>query len=214
VERVRAIVLADGDRVALPLSGDATIVIAADGGLGLAAPLGLDVSAVVGDMDSVDPAELAAAEQRGVRIERHPEEKDATDLELALDAAIAAGADDITVVGGSGGRLDHLLANAQLLTSERYDGVSLRWLTPGATVTVCDVKRMATVDGAPGDLVSLIPIAGPVSDIDAVGLRWPLEGAMLDVGSTRGVSNVITAPPVTVSVGDGTLLVVHQEALT
>lgn len=210
MERLHAIVLAHGDPVAPPLPDEGAIVIAADGGLSLAAPLGLDVAAVVGDMDSVDPVELAAAEHRGARIERHPVDKDATDLQLALDAAVAAGADDITVVGGSGGRIDHLLANATLLASDRYAAVSLRWLTPGATVIVCDTRRPVTIDGGEGDLVSLIPIGGRVSDITATGLRWPLEHATLDAGSTRGVSNVLTAPPATVSVGDGTLLIVHQ----
>jgi thiamine pyrophosphokinase len=212
VDRLQAIVLADGDPVPPPISVGDAIVIAADGGLALAAPLGLDVTAVIGDMDSVDPDELDAAERRGARIERYPVDKDATDLELALDAAVAAGASDITVVGGSGGRLDHLLANALLLTSARYDAVWLRWHTPDAVVSVCDDHRPVRIDGTAGDVVSLIPVGGRATGVDADGLRWTLDGATLAAGSTRGVSNVITDPPVSVSVGAGTLLVVHRAA--
>lgn len=211
MERLQAIVLADGDAVAPAFSLDGDIVIAADGGLGLAAPLGLDVSVVVGDMDSVDPEQLAAAERDGARIERHPTDKNATDLELAIDAALAAGAGAITIVGGSGGRFDHWLANAMLLAGERYRDVLVRWLAPSAQLTVCDPQRPATIDGNPGDVVSLIPIGSRVAGVNADGLRWPLTDATLPLGSTRGVSNEIITAPATVTVDDGTLFVVHLE---
>ena len=92
MDDLRAIVLTDGDPVAppIPLPTDAT-VIAADGGLRLSPILGLRVDVVVGDMDSVSAAELAAAEQAGARIERHPTDKDATDLELASTPPSPAG---------------------------------------------------------------------------------------------------------------------------
>src|SRR5918996_338460 len=86
--------------------------IAADSGLEHARALGLGVSEVVGDMDSVDPETLVAAEEAGVGIERHPAAKDATDLDLALDAALARRPRRIVVVTGAGDRLDHTLAVA------------------------------------------------------------------------------------------------------
>ena len=69
-----------GPSVAVPVT---PTVIAADGGLDRAAALGLDVDVVIGDLDSVSAEALAAAEAAGARIVRHPEAKDATDLELA-----------------------------------------------------------------------------------------------------------------------------------
>src|SRR5262245_31346085 len=70
-----------------PLPPDAP-VIAADSGLDRALALGLDVAVAVGDFDSASPDAVEAAEAAGVRIDRYPAEKDATDLELALDVAI------------------------------------------------------------------------------------------------------------------------------
>jgi len=84
-------------------------VIAADSGLHAAIDLGLRVAAVVGDMDSVDPAVLAVAEVTGSEIERVPRDKDNTDTELALLTAVARGARRITLITGGGGRLDHQL---------------------------------------------------------------------------------------------------------
>src|SRR5439155_23558943 len=87
--------------------------------------LGLEVDVVVGDLDSVSSSALANARAGGARVDEHPAEKDATDLELALDEAVAAGATEIVVVGGHGGRLDHLLANCALLASPRYADVTI-----------------------------------------------------------------------------------------
>lgn len=210
MERHRAIVLANGDPVAAPLPlPDDAVVIAADGGLSLAAPLGLTVDIVIGDMDSVSTTDLKRAAQAGARVERHPTGKNVTDLGLALDAAVAGGADDITIVGGAGGRLDHLLANAMLLGSDRYDGVVLRWLTGTETVVLCIPDRRAHVEGRPGDLVSLIPIGGPALGVTTTGLRWRLDDGGLAPGSTRGISNEMTAAETTVAIEDGKLLVVH-----
>src|SRR4051794_10898103 len=117
---MRVIVVAGGDPVPPSVRSrlpDAALVIAADSGADHAASLGLSVDLVVGDLDSVSPAGLAAARDGGARVDEHPAEKDATDLELALDAAVSAGATEIVVVGGHGGRLDHLLANCMLLGS-------------------------------------------------------------------------------------------------
>src|SRR3954466_6865419 len=93
----------------------ALTVIAADGGVDRAHALGLRVDVAIGDFDSVTASGLDAAEAAGARIERHPVGKDATDLELALDAAMALLPSRIVVVGSDGGRLDHLLGSVLLL---------------------------------------------------------------------------------------------------
>ena len=71
---------------ALPPGVEDALVVAADGGLAEAVRLGLQVDVVVGDLDCASPAEVAAARQAGAEVARHPEDKDATDLELAIGA--------------------------------------------------------------------------------------------------------------------------------
>jgi thiamine pyrophosphokinase len=210
VEYHRAIILANGDPVAGPLAlPDDAVVIAADGGLNLAPGLGLTVDIVIGDMDSVAADDLGRAERSGARIERHLTDKDVTDLELALDAAIAAGADDITIVGGAGGRLDHFLANAMLLCADGYDRVMLHWMTGNETVAPCSPERPVHLEGRTGDLVSLIPVGGAALGVTTTGLRWRLDGGGLAPGSTTGISNEMAAAEATVAIEDGKLLVVH-----
>jgi thiamine pyrophosphokinase len=185
-------------------------VVAADSGLDVAEALGVDVDVVVGDMDSVTPDALRRAEAAGVRVVRHPIDKDATDLELALDFALDAGARHIVVLGGHGGRLDHLLGNTLLLASPRFAAVDIRWKLGRVTATACRPGRITTIDGAPGDRVSLLPIGGAATTIVTTGLAWPLSGDDLAPGSTRGMSNSMAEATATVAVGHGTVLMIHE----
>ena len=92
-------------------------VIAVDSGVEHAQALGLAIDLAIGDFDSVAPSSLARAQAAGAETERHPTAKDATDLELAMDAAMARRPTHIHVLGGHGGRLDHLLGNAFVLAA-------------------------------------------------------------------------------------------------
>jgi thiamine pyrophosphokinase len=185
-------------------------VIAADSGMEHARALGLEVAAVVGDMDSVDPDVLAAADRAGVRIERHPEAKDATDLDLALDAALAYLPRRIIVVTGTGDRLDHTLALATLLASPRTgDADSVEAWIGSTHLTVVRDRIRTVLRGAPGDLVSLVPLHGPALGIVTDGLLYPLRDEDLPVGSTRGVSNELAAPEASVRLCDGVLVAVQ-----
>lgn len=191
--------------------GDDPLVIAADSGLAHARELGLAVDRVVGDMDSVDPGLLEAAAAAGTRIDRYPEAKDATDLDLALDAALAAGPSRLVVVTGRGDRLDHALAVAlALATPGLAPGVEVEaWIGPAHLWVV---RRGATLAGRPGDLVSLLPVHGPARGVTTTGLLYPLVDEDLDLGSSRGVSNEWVADEATVRVRSGVLLAVAPGA--
>lgn len=212
-----AVVIAGGggiDATALARLPAHSMVIAADSGLDAALANGIGVDLVVGDMDSVSPSALAAAERAGVAMERHPADKDATDLDLALRRVAEDGFTTCYVLGGGGGRLSHLLANTQLVAAERHRSIDLRWLVGDAEVRLARPDRPVTIDGSPGDLVSLLPSVGAAAGVTTTGLRWTLDGATLEPGSSRGVSNELTATRATVTVGSGTLLVIHEGGAT
>jgi len=178
-------------------------VIAADSGVDHALALGLDVDLAIGDFDSVTPEGLAAAAQ----VERHPVDKDATDLELALGAAIARGPRRILVVGGIEGRLDHLLGELLILGSDELAGVELDAVLGVALVQVIRGERR--LRGTEGELISLFALGGPALGIETEGLAYPLRGESLVPGSSRGISNVFTAAEAHVSVESGLLLAVR-----
>lgn len=191
-------------RRALP---DAPLVVAADSGIGQAARLGYRVDIAVGDFDSAAPRDVDATEAAGARIERHPGEKDATDLELALEAAEREGAARVVVAGIDGGRLDHFLANLLLLAAPRFRSLVIEAVLAGGRVRV--VHDRAELAGRPGDVLSLLPVGGTASGIRTDGLRYPLAGEDLAPGTTRGVSNEFTAERAAVSLTGGTLLAVQ-----
>lgn len=193
-----------GPTVVVPAS---RVVVAADGGLDRAASLGLAVDVVVGDLDSVSGGTLERAEADGIRVVRHPEAKDATDLELALDEAVALGAARVLVVGSDGGRLDHLLASLLILGSERYEALELDALVGRAFVHV--IRRERTMRAASGDLLTLLALGGPATGVTTEGLAYPLVDETLHAGSTRGVSNVFEGGEATVRVARGVLLAVR-----
>ena len=202
------VILAGGSAPPAWLAGELpsrVFVIAADSGLDYVRRLGLEVNLIVGDLDSVSPEVLASYPD--VRIERHSPDKDQTDLELALDAASEIDAGQVIVVGGSGGRIDHLLANASLITSDRFAGLEISWLTAEARSHV--VRSALSIHGSVGDLVSLIPYGGAAVGVTTTGLRWSLESDLLPSGTTRGISNEMTGPVAWVGLTEGVLLVTH-----
>ena len=125
----RALVLADGapatrsqlDAAWPGWDEDVDLVVAADGGARLADALGLRIDRWVGDGDSLGPDGVAELRRRGVDVDLQPTDKDATDLELALEAALAAGARLVVILGALGvPRPDHALANVALRAPSRH----------------------------------------------------------------------------------------------
>jgi len=178
---------------------DADFVIAADGGFSLASQAGLRVDLLVGDMDSLDCV------PEHVPTLKFPQEKDATDLELALDYACGLNPERILVVGAFGARLDHTLANANLL--EKYNLPVVLFHQGFRVYLVWDELE---IPAALGDLVSLIPLSAEVQGIFTWGLRYPLQDGVLFRASTRGVSNEVIGLPCGVRVREGKLLLIHK----
>lgn len=161
---------------------------------------------VIGDMDSVDEETREWLEKHRVELIQHPRAKDETDLELALQLAQERGADEITILGAHGGRVDHFLANVLLLTRTRnlsiVDAASEMWVGIGN----------AEIKGQAGNVVSLIPFSERVEGITTDHLEYPLRGETLERGSTRGISNVMLGERARVTWTRGMLLIVHSFA--
>ena len=156
-----------------------------------------------------DPAALARWEAAGTALERHPTGKDQTDLELALERAIRDGAADILLLGALGGRLDQTLANLLILAQRNWQA-RIRLAEGDQVAQILLDGEVMTLSGAVGDIVSVVPLSPEVTGITYAGLEYPLEGAALRLGSTRGISNVIAAHPATIAIDRGILLVVQS----
>ncbi|MGH3650737.1 MAG: thiamine diphosphokinase [Acidimicrobiia bacterium] len=181
----------------------AELIIAADSGYDLAVAQGFVVDVLVGDLDSIETEVIPGH----VIVERHPTDKEATDLELALVRVMAEKPQRIVVVGGAGGRVDHELAAAALLTGDEWADVEeIDWVTGRGWAHVIRGRRI--LHGDVGSVISLIAMGGPALGVSTKGLRWNLTGETLHHGSTRGVSNEFTGPVAHIRVELGCLLAV------
>ena len=217
----RAIILADGDapdRAALDAAwpgwdAGLLIVIAADGGARHAARLGLRIDRWVGDGDSLPAADLDALRAAGVPVDLVPAEKDETDTELALRAAVEAGAGAVTILGALGGpRIDHALANVALLAHPTLGDRSAELLDGGSRVRLLRGPATMRLDGPAGDVVSLIPFGSDAEAVRTDGFRYPLHDEPLVLGTARGLSNVRVAERASVTLLGGAILVVETPA--
>jgi thiamine pyrophosphokinase len=204
------VVVAGGERAPTPpVLPAGALVIGADSGVDYALALGLHVDVAVGDFDSVSTGGLERVEREGARVERHPADKDKTDLELALDEAVRAGATEIIVVGVGGGRLDHYMANLLLLASPKYAACRVVAFDGPVRVHVVHAGRTPTaLPGEVGELLTLLPVAGDAVGVVTRGLRYPLKSEALGAGTSRGVSNVIEATDASVQLDAGALLAI------
>lgn len=211
----RAIILANGNihdadilKTRLqPWKG--AIVIAADGGVRHAARLGLEISVVIGDLDSLGEEELMTLKTIGTDVVRVAAQKDETDLELALLHAIEIGVKDIVVLGAFGDRIDMCLSNLLLLSHPSFSSSHIEYWYDHQTAWLIRPPG-DEIHGQSGDTLSLIPIEGDAEGITTHELYYPLNDEKLGFGPARGVSNVLTAPFAHVELGSGTLIAVHS----
>lgn len=207
----RAYILANGDvtdysRLAVCLRPD-DLLIAADGGLRHFKAMNLQPHILLGDLDSVTSEEIDEARAHGVRIIRFPVDKDETDLQLAIDQAVEEGCLQIVIGGGLGGRLDQTMGNIFLLQQPSHPSVRVR-LDDGLE-EVFLITSEAEIKGQAGDIVSLLPLGGPVYDVKTFDLKYPLDYEKLFPEKTRGISNVMTGPTARVTISRGLLICIH-----
>jgi len=189
-------------------------LIAADGGANHLLKMGILPEIVIGDLDSVDEDTLFQLTSAEVNIEQYSEDKDETDIELALGYAVEMRPSAILIVGGLGGRLDQTLANLSILTDPMLPKIDIRLDDGLEEVFFCRASAekggQVEVQGRSGDTLSLIPWHGPVEGVSTEGLQWPLYGETLFPDKSRGISNVMLSESASVKIENGLLLVVHR----
>ena len=187
---------------------NADVRIAADGGAVNARKyLTIAPHILIGDLDSIDDATRVWCEQARAEFIQHPREINETDLELAIDLAIARGATDITILGALGGRFDQMMANALLLIKPAQAHIVAR--IAGADFDAWVAWDRASISGKIGETVSLIPLTERVEGIVTDGLRYPLRDETLHLGSPLGVSNELIKEKASVTLTSGLVMMVH-----
>lgn len=216
---MRTVIIANGDAPTVEdirrwlRAGDR--LICADGGARAATRLGLMPQVVIGDFDSLSEDDLQHLAGRGAALHRYPAHKDETDLELALNHAVASLAGEpgeIVILGALGGRLDQTIANVMLLAMPALAGAHVLIAAGNEQTFLITPDQPADLRGTPGDIVSLIPFGGDARGVRSEGLEYPLRDEPLIFGPARGVSNVMLGHRARVTIREGRLLCVHATA--
>jgi thiamine pyrophosphokinase len=180
-----------------------TRVIAADSGVRHCGPLALVPELWVGDFDSSD-ADLQDA-YADIPREVFDANKDASDGDLAITAALQRGADFLNLVGALGGQLDHLLCHViMLLTLHKRDiGVMMSSGKEEAYALQSCVLSGHSV----GTRFSIIPTSNLVG-LTIAGARWPLTSRRVPAGASLTLSNAFAEGDVTIRLTSGEGLIV------
>lgn len=188
---------------------EAETVVAADGGLRHAVELGVRPDRLVGDLDSVRGEELER--WPGLPVERHPSDKDALDLELAIDAALRDGASQVRVMGAFGGRFDQTLATALIAARYAEEGVEIALLDGIHDAYPLPAGRRYDEPLPEGTVFSLLSVADR-SRVDVGGAAYALTDAELPRGVGLGLSNLARGGPVVTVRAGLVLLIVEWDA--
>ncbi|AFG37549.1 thiamine diphosphokinase [Spirochaeta africana] len=178
----------------------ADLVIAADSGYLNARSCHVPVDLLIGDMDSIG---LSESELPGdLEVQRFPRNKDFTDTELAIQQARKRGAEQVILIGGGGGRLDHLLGIYSLF-QRTHPPDSWHSSHGSACLATTEFRRRL---GA-GTVLSVFPLGNKPVKLRSTGLHWPLDSLHWELGDA-GISNISTIDEVVITVESGMALVV------
>mgnify|MGYP006284771661 CR=1 FL=1 len=173
----------------LAASGNYDLVICADSGFDSFVNEGYDVDYLVGDMDSISKEDLETAREQGMEIVKYDPDKDMTDGELAVRLAVEKGSDDITIMGGREGRLDHILSSVDLLYLIPESRKARLYYLEDLVYLLREGEELEVDD--PNKVYSVLP-GDPRSIVSEIGFKWPLESELLEKGTTMGIHNELS----------------------
>lgn len=183
-------------------------IICADGGTRHALNMGLTPDIIIGDMDSSAAGYIEYFRKRGVEVVTYPVEKDKTDTHICIEYALDFST-EIILIGATGSRIDHMLANISLLK------LGIERKVPISIIDGKNIIRMIddsiTIYGKKGEYFSLIPFTEKVEGISTKGAHYEIENVVMELGNPYGVSNYFEEEKVEISIKKGLLLVIKSQ---
>lgn len=192
-------------------NGGFDVILAADSGMDFLYRTRILPDIIVGDFDSVSPKVLDYfREHEYIDICALNQEKDDTDTEFAIREAIRRGAKEITIIGGTGTRIDHVLGNISLLGIGLEEGISIELLDAHNRIRMIDHSVVLKKAEQYGKYISLVPYSEKVTGVTLRGLKYPLTDHTLGGFNSLGISNEIVEQEATIELASGKLLVIES----
>lgn len=181
------------------------LVICGDGGANHAYKMDIIPNYILGDLDSIDNKTKNYYENKNVEFIKFPSKKDKTDTEICIDYASHLKATEIVLLGALGGRMDHAMANVNLLYYMLKKGIKGNIVNETDSIFISDSEL--TIRGNKGDNISLLPLFGDVVGVTLENLEYPLNNFTIKKGSSIGISNVMIDNSCRISLKSGYLLI-------
>lgn len=190
--------------------------IAVDNGLRFCYDNQIKPTWIVGDFDTAAPELVEYYQtQTDIPIRRFNPVKDSTDSQIAIELALELGSSEITLLGGTGTRMDHVLGNIQSLMLAKKKGVSCVILDEYNRIHLIDGETRLKKSEQYGKYVSLLPLTTEVTGVDLTGFKFNLTGhTFTSTGSAGlGVSNEIIEDTAEIRVKSGIFVLIESRDL-
>lgn len=194
-------------------------IIAVDGGLAVADRIGISpLTDLVGDFDTICSSILQKyldhAEEMNLKVHRFNPEKDYTDTDIALKLAMSYckdEKDEIWILGATGTRLDHVLANLTMLLLPYQKGITTWIVDAHNKIRLLSGEMKVRREDQFGKYISLIPLTQCLKGVTLEGVKYPLNNHDVSLGESLLVSNEITEKEARLFIREGIALVLETK---
>lgn len=188
---------------------DSDYIICADGGAKHLIKMNIFPNLVIGDFDSISEEDKSIFIEKNVEFYKFPTNKDATDTELALDFALSKGPSELVFLGALGNRMDHTIANVNLLKKLLDNKVKGKIINENNEIYLLNEENNKIIfSDTKNYYFSIVPMSSDVNGVTLEGFKYPLENACIPLGSTLGISNEANKDSVMIKLKEGLLLVI------
>lgn len=215
---MKKVLIVSGGKIEEPFAeryvkeNDFSFIIAADSGIEFLDRHGWVPDILLGDFDSAKPETVQFyREQEKTELREFQPEKDDTDTEIAVLLAIEKGAEEVHLLGATGSRVDHMMANVGLLGLFLEKGISAFLVDAQNRVRVINSTTVIKKEEQYGNYVSLLPFMGRVTGLTLTGFKYPLLDFTMEGFHSLGVSNEIVEEQAVITLKSGCLIVAESK---
>ena len=185
-------------------------IICADGGANHAYKMNITPNYIIGDSDSINKEVIDFYKKQNILFEEFPSKKNETDSELCILLSKSLNASKIDLFGTLGGRIDHTLANINLLYYIREQEIIPRIISEQEEIYIA-TNECVKIKGKEKDIISIIPIKGDVKGITLENLEYPLNNYDMNYSTPLGISNIMLSEECKIAVKKGSLLIIRNK---
>ena len=184
-------------------------IICSDGGANHAYKMDIIPDYIIGDLDSIEDNILKYYKSKHVQFEKFPAKKDETDTELSILLADKLNSKEIDLIGALGGRIDHTIANINLLYYIKNKGIAPRIISEREEIYIA-IDEDIIIHGNIGDTISIIPIKGDAKGITLENLEYTLDNYDMEFSRPLGVSNIMKKNSCNIKINEGSILIIKN----